>query len=269
VTGPAWDGEGQDPWLPRRLSALLAASAAERDIYAIVWDALSSWLIVTARRVLGGRIPDPDAIFAQAPAWERHVTDIITQGVIPVMDAAYRGLFGSDFTWRERPAVASYLAGVRNRLVGIPGETFDLVSGQIAAGVTLGESIPEITDRVDEVLSLTDSERWPNRAVVIARTETLGALNGSRQDAFVAFDDETDVSMEKMWLSTIDLRTRPAHVLADLQRVPISTPFMVGGEALMTPGDPTGSAANVIQCRCTSLLLEPGENVDLSHRQLK
>lgn len=267
MTRPVWDGEGEDPWLPERLESILDADTAERAVYESVWSILSAWLVATSRRVLGGVVPDPDAIFAQVPSWERDVADLIARTIIPIMDRAYAELFGGDFSWRERPAVLDYLAGVRNRLVRIPGEVFDLVSGQIAAGVTLGEGIPEIAERVEDVLSTTDSERWPNRAVVIARTEALGALNGSRADAFSAFADEEDVEMERMWLSTIDSRTRPTHVLADGQRTGVTDPFMVGGFPLMFPGDPSGPPQEVIQCRCTTLLLEKGEIVDLSHRQ--
>jgi hypothetical protein len=269
VTRPAWDGDGEDPWLPHRLDSLLNAESAERLVYETVWAELAAWLVTLSRRVLGGVVPQPDVVFSMMPAWERAVSDIIVTAIIPIMDRAYAELFGRDFSWRERPNVVSYLAGVRNRLAGVPGEVFDLVSGQIAAGVTLGEGIPEISDRVEVVLSTTDTERWPNRAVVIARTETLGALNGSRTDAFQAFGAETEEELERMWLSTIDTRTRPTHVLADQQRTGLTEPFMVGGFALMSPGDPAGPAAEVIQCRCTTLLLEKGENVDMSNRQMK
>lgn len=269
MTRPVWDGDGEDPWLPHRLDSLLNVESAERLVYESVWSTLSAWLVATSRRVLGGVVPDPDAVFSMMPAWERAVSDLIVTAILPVMDRAYAELFGSGFSWRERPNVISYLAGVRNRLVRIPGEVFDLISGQIAAGVTLGEGIPEISGRVEAVLSTTDSERWPNRAVVIARTETLGALNGSRADAFQAFADETDDEMERMWLSTIDTRTRPTHVLADQQRTGVNEPFMVGGFALMFPGAPDGPAQEVIQCRCTTLLLEKGEHVDMSNRQMR
>lgn len=248
MTQPVWNGQGDDPWLPQRLESILDADSAERSVYEAVWSILSSWLVATSRRVLSGAIPQPDEIFTQVPSWERAVGDLIATTIIPVMDLAYDRLFGESFSWRERPAVLSYLAGVRNRLVRIPNEVFDLVSGQIAAGVTLGEGIPEIAQRVDDVLSITKSERWPNRAVVIARTESLGALNGSRADAFTMLAEESDEEMERMWLSTIDSRTRPTHVLADGQRVGINDPFIVGGFPLMFPGDPTGPAQEVIQC---------------------
>lgn len=257
MSRPVWDGDGEDPWLPHRLESILDVETAERSIYEAVWAALSAWLTATARRVLGGGIgPNPDVIFSRAPAWERDVADLIVRVIIPVMDRSYRDLFGGDFSWRERPNVINYLTGVSNRLTGIPNEVFDLVGGQIAAGVTLGEDIPAISRRVEGVLDVTDSERWPNRAVVIARTETLGALNGSRADAFAAFAEEEDVEMERMWLSTIDTRTRPTHVLADQQRVGMTEPFMVGGFALMFPGDPSGPAQEVIQCVPAETMVE-------------
>lgn len=275
MTGPVWDGEGKDPWLPERLNAALNAAKAERTIYEAVWDALSSWLVATARRVLRGPVPEPEAIFAQAPAWESAVGRIIETAILPVMGWAYAEIFGEGYEWRDRPNVITYLAGVKNRMVRTPEEVFDLVAGQIAAGVTLGEGIPELAERVDEVLSTTKTERWPNRAVVVARTEALGALNGSRADAFEAFaeEDEGDVEYERMWLATIDHRTRPTHGRpprgADGQRVGIGEPFMVGGFPLMFPGDPSGPAQEVIQCRCTTLLLEKGESVNLADRQMR
>lgn len=268
MNGPVWDGEGVDPWLPARLNALLNAADAERSIYEAVWEALSSWLTTTSRRVMRGPTISPEAIFSAAPEWNRWIEEIIETAILPVMSWAYEGIYGPGYDWQARPSVVMYLMGVKNRMVRTPEEVFDLVSGQLAAGVTLGEGIPELTERVDQVLSLTDTERWPNRAVVIARTEALGALNGSRQDAFTSFDEETEEDLERMWLSTIDSRTRPSHVLADGQRTGLTDPFMVGGSALLFPGDPSGPAAEVIQCRCTTLLLEVGENVNLADRQL-
>ncbi len=265
---PVWDGEGEDPWLPARLQALMDAGTAEQSIYEVVWNALSSWLVTTTRRVMRGPTIDTEAILAQEPAWQARIEQIIDQGILPVMSWAYEGIFGKDYDWRDRPNVIQYLTGVRNRLSHEPQETFDLVAGQIAAGVTLGEGMPELTDRVSEVLSVTDSARWPNRAVTIARTETMGALNGSRADAFQAFAEEGGEGMERLWLATSDLRTRESHRLVDGDRVGLTDPFIVGGFPLMFPGDPSGPPQEVINCRCTTLLLEIGENVDLSRRQL-
>lgn len=272
MTQPVWDGDGRDPWLPARLDARLEAASVERDIRAAVWSALSDWLIQLSRRVLRGddRPPNPDAIWAAAPLW-REAVDLILAGEIwKALGRAFVRVLGGDYQWDSRPAMVRYLAEVRNRLVRVPDEVYDLVAGQVAAGVNLGEGIPKLAARVDDVLSTTGSERWPNRATVIARTETIGALNAGRSDAFVAVaEEDPDTRYERIWLSTDDARTRPTHDLADGQRVPLASPFIVGGFALMFPGDPTGPPQEVIQCRCTALLVEEGESVDLSNRQMQ
>lgn len=266
---PVWDGKGHDPWLPQRVNALLDAQDAEDEIYASVWEQLAAWLVATTRRILAGPVPQPEAVFAAAPAWAKAVDTIILDSIIPVMSWAYEELFGPEYAWQSRGSVLTYLAGVRNRLSGVPDEVFNMVAGQLAAGVTLGEGIPQLAQRVEETLSPEQSARWPNRAVRIARTESMGALNGSRNDAFEAYAEDSDEQLERLWLATADERTREAHRLADQTRSPVGQPFAVGGEFLMFPGDPRGSAENVINCRCTTLLVAVGEDLDVSDRQFK
>lgn len=273
MTGPVWDGKGIDPWLPARLQARAETAQIERDIRRAVWAALSDWLVQVARRVLrSGARPDLDAVHALAPLWRESVHRIV-QGVIhDAFGLAYAKLLGDDYGWDNRVAVSRYLAEVTNRMVRIPDEVFDLVAGQVSQGVNLGEGIPKLAARVDNVLSRTESERWPNRATVVARTETIGALNAGRADAFRAFEDERDEDepeLEKMWLATDDGRTRPHHREAEGQRVPVDKPFVVGGFELMFPGDPSGPPQEVIQCRCVMLLVEHGESVDMSNRQMR
>jgi len=231
------------------------------------WAALSGWLVETARRVLRGQRPDLEVIWARTPAWAAAVDQVVRGAVRPAMGSAYEVLLGREFPWEQRAFSSAYLAEVRNRLVRVPDEVYDLVAGQVAQGVNLGEGIPEIARRVDDVLSTTASERWPNRATVVARTEAIGALNAGRFDAFRAVAEETGDEFEKVWLATIDNRTRPSHRSADGQRVPVGEPFEVGGFKLEFPGDPNGPPQEIVQCRCTLLLVEPGETTDMSNRQ--
>jgi hypothetical protein len=268
-----WDGEGRDPWLPARLDARLEAGEHERAIREVVWAQLSGWLVETGRRVLRGDAsspPDPYAIWARVPAW-RSAVDLIVRGEISAaVGIAFRKLFGVERAWNQRAFVVDYLAEVRNRLVRVPDEVFDLVAHEISVGANLGEGIPKIRDRVDSVLSTTGSDRWPNRATVIARTETIGALNAGRYDAFrMLAERDPELNFERLWLSTDDSRTRHTHDEADGQRVPLGQPFNVGGFELRFPGDPSGPPQEVIQCRCTLLLVEQGESLDLSNRQYR
>jgi hypothetical protein len=262
-----WDGQGIDPWLPERLNARIEAAAVERDLRAAFWAALSDWMVRAARRVLRvGTRPDLDAVWALAPAW-RDAVELIVQGEIwKALDVAYSRILGDGYPWDQRPFAVRYLAEVRNRLVRIPDEVYDLIAGQVAQAVNLGEGIPKIASRVDNILSTSQSDRWPNRATTIARTETIGALNAGRSDAFKIMADDSDEPMEKLWLATTDNRTRATHRAADGQRVPVESTFTVGGFSLAFPGDPIGPAQEVIQCRCTMLLVEHGESVNMSNR---
>ena len=269
MTSP-WTGDGVDPWLPQRLDARLQISQIERDIRTSFWAALSRWLVETARRVLrDDRPPELEAVWARVPAWREAVDLVVSGEIAKAMGVAYAALLGDGYPWDQRPFASRYLAEVRNRLVRVPDEVYDLIAGQVSQGVNLGEGIPKLSARVDNVLSTSASERWPNRATTVARTETIGALNGARYDAFQILAEDDEVPMEKLWLATDDRRTRPTHDAADGQRVPVGDTFTVGGFQLSFPGDPTGPAQEVINCRCTMLLVEQGEGVDMSNRQMR
>ena len=84
------------------------------------------------------------------------------------------------------------------------------------------------------------------RAALIARTETHGAANAG---AFAAAA-ETGLLMDKEWISAEDERTRDDHASANGQIVGKDDAFDIGGESMMFPGDPSGSAGQVINCRC-------------------
>ena len=59
--------------------------------------------------------------------------------------------------------------------------------------------------------------------------------------------------MLKVWKTMGDDNVRPAHQDAELDYVdgiPLDEPYIVDGEELWWPGDPSGSDGNVINCRC-------------------
>lgn len=144
------------------------------------------------------------------------------------------------FDWKS--SVIRYLREVDNRIVGINRTTEAAVRQALVEGVSADESIRKIAGRVREVFS----EATQVRSVVIARTEVIGASN------YGAFDGYRQGGAEKKgWLATRDERVRDAHAQADGQVVELAQPFLVDGEPLMYPGDPSGSPGNVIQCRCT------------------
>ena len=130
---------------------------------------------------------------------------------------------------------------------------------ELSQAITLGESIPQITRRIINVSCGTAQTAKGKRAEArrIARTETIRALNQGKHLAALQASEEYDIPMNKKWLSVADERTRTTppdefdHAKMNGVTVGLKEAFIVGGEELQYPGDPNGSAANVIHCRCT------------------
>jgi hypothetical protein len=87
----------------------------------------------------------------------------------------------------------------------------------------------------------------------IVRTEATNAANYATEQAALNLFPGAD--MTKTWKSGFDARVRDAHRAANGQVVPFNSKFSVGGESLQRPGDPNGSASNVINCRCSMIVL--------------
>jgi len=87
------------------------------------------------------------------------------------------------------------------------------------------------------------------QALRLVRTETTRAANyGVEQSALSVFPGE---NLIKEWSTSIDGRERDWHAQANGQKVPNNDSFIVGGEAIMRPGE--GSALNVVNCRCSAI----------------
>jgi hypothetical protein len=84
------------------------------------------------------------------------------------------------------------------------------------------------------------------RSRVISRTESHSASNASSQMAAKA----SGLPMQKEWIASGGERTRENHLIAHGQIVAMDEPFVVGMDLLMQPGDMSGSAEEVINCRC-------------------
>lgn len=107
--------------------------------------------------------------------------------------------------------------------------------------------------QIDTAVSRMQARVLRYRGQVIARTESINALRAGQHEAIEQALDLGDVDRRDTfheWDAAGDARVRRTHAAADGQRRPIDEPFIVAGERLRYPGDPNGSAANIIQCRC-------------------
>lgn len=148
-------------------------------------------------------------------------------------------------------------------------ERFNRVSQQIAAErVTLVQGTAKATlvnifkrfssdpefmvmneREAQRILRQKFSQYSKSQAERLIRTEATNAAN------YATLESATDMfgqeQLQKEWMAAVDGRERPAHRIADGQIVDFKERFTVGGQLLFHPGDPAGSARNVINCRCS------------------
>jgi hypothetical protein len=146
----------------------------------------------------------------------------------------------------------SYLTDTANRMVATTEGTWARARAQLIEGFSAGESIEELSSRL-----MTISDWSERRAATVARTEIIAASNAGSLAEMRAFQPDAS----KVWLATMDSRTREAHREADGETVLLDGTFTVGGEELDFPGDPSGSPENVINCRCSLLYNVPRESL--------
>jgi hypothetical protein len=106
--------------------------------------------------------------------------------------------------------------------------------------IALQNAIYEIVQRSQQFY------KW--QALRIARTETTFASAYAAMRAA----SQSNFEMTKEWVAAKDDRTRKDHRLENGQIVDFNDPFIMNdGSQLQYPGDPKGTASQVINCRCT------------------
>lgn len=135
-------------------------------------------------------------------------------------------------------------------------------TAEITAGIIQGEAIGKIANRVQ---NLSDANR--SGAIRNARTAVTGAQNAGRQASY-SQAKEMGLQLRKRWIATKDNRTRHAHAMLDGQTVDMDKPFEIEGQKLMFPGDPTGLARLVWNCRCTMRTVEK-EGIEAEPRKMR
>jgi hypothetical protein len=139
-------------------------------------------------------------------------------------------------------AAERYLAQMRNSYDQIGDHLWATARTQLSEGFDAGESIPQLADRLRASAGLS-----ARSAVLVARTSVIDASNNGS----ISMARVSGLEMQKEWIATPDLRTRPTHLEADGQRVDLADPFIVGGHAADYPADPSLPPSERYRCRCT------------------
>lgn len=138
------------------------------------------------------------------------------------------------------------------KITGINRITQSRIADQLKLGLESGEGLAELTARIRNVTGFNI-----HKSQGIARTQTAGAIGSGRHVGMQQAGIEV-----KVWLTSGDEHVRDTHKDAGkryARGIPLNEPFVVGGDFLMHPGDPGGSPANVINCRCVELAGKAGE----------
>lgn len=225
----------------------------EAALTPLVLAALTAWLALVLPVVMATAVPNPAAMFQFERFWIEQVDRLM-----PVLARLAR--FGWSRTGRELgnrvafdpqdPYLTEILAMTRNLLVRVPDRVYREVIRSLAAGRDKGEDLARLRQRVENVLNINGSENWPNRALVIARTETARFTEAGALAAARRIEQSERSMILKRWDDRDDDQVRRSHVSVDNQLRRLGEPFQVGRSSMQQPLDPRGGAAEVVNCRC-------------------
>ena len=137
-------------------------------------------------------------------------------------------------SYDEAAARALELVEHEGRTPVHPFDDWEVIRGQGTVGIELLRQVPDLVRGDKEGAAVTE------------RTEAHGAANNGANEAA----KELGVAYMREWIAAADKRTRQSHIDAEVQRVGPDEPFIVGGAALMYPGDPNAPPEETINCRC-------------------
>lgn len=132
---------------------------------------------------------------------------------------------------------------------------------ELTQGILQGESNQNIAKRLEKVFGMDK-----NASIRNARTMTTSAECAGRLDSYKRAE-KMGIGLTKIWMATLDDRTRHEHRLLDGQRKEIDEPFEVDGYELMFPADPAGEPFLVYNCRCTTISQVKGFEYDINENR--
>lgn len=123
-------------------------------------------------------------------------------------------------------------------------------SGELTTDYQLGKAIQksfeQSIDARKETIAITETQI---SSEYLRYIETQGIMQ-------LASEAQVPIVFQKTWGAILDNKTRKSHVLADGQSRNINSPYNVGNELMLIPGDTSlgASLENIINCRCSSVV---------------
>jgi len=188
----------------------------------------------------------------------RGKTDPVREAAVADYFAAFGQVaarYGVRANWTlTNPLFAAQLDKVASNITAISDTTREQVRAVIAKAYEDGLSVPDTASAIRDYAGFISE----SRAVLIARTEFAGLVNGGSLAATSVVAEATESTYWKIWLTApgAEYPRHEDYEGLDGQTVPLDGVFDVGGEQLAYPGDPDGEPAEVCNCRCDLLYTE-------------
>ena len=237
--------------------------------------------------------PDPAGVEQSSNWWDLIADTVIVGGLLAFWASTYRAACEAlGITAPEPPAsdAAPDAAAEPDRAaLNIVAEATGLTVAELRLNLNMVDTTPAAADLATTVR--TDAAYTPARlAATLATTlnssdsaelravaaEALAADSPLIRDyalaqsynaaalqnhAALTAASHSDGPLEKVFLATLDAKTRKTHWAADGQRVPIDGKFQVGRAHLEYPGDRSGPPEEWKNCRCRVGVLAPDEDI--------
>ena len=144
---------------------------------------------------------------------------------------------------------------ISNGLYSHLGEDVASLKKHIASEVSRGISTGMTFNQIAQQISFKMSGTYNNSGGSLAYAKRIARTEGHRIQCQAGMDachkaKDMGADVVKQWDSTLDAKTRESHAMVDQEIKEIDEKFSNG---LMFPGDPSGGAAEVVNCRCALL----------------
>lgn len=144
---------------------------------------------------------------------------------------------------------------ISNGLYNHMGEDISGLKKHIASELSRGISTGMTFNQIAQQLSFKMIGTYNNSGGSLAYAKRIVRTEGHRIQCQAAMDacykgKEMGADVVKQWDSTLDAKTRESHAQVDGEIKDLDEKFSNG---LMFPGDPSGGAAEVVNCRCALL----------------
>lgn len=199
------------------------------------------------------KAPDAGDVFdlaAEIEKFEQRFLSVVREAVGEAGQDELNGL-GVDMDFdMDRPEVKKAIEKLLKEVSEKTNKTtFEQLTELFEQVADDGVGTAEIVKRLNKYF---DGRKSTHQLERIARTTMTGANGAGDVTAW----GQSGVVEKHAWISALQPgRTREDHAEAHGQERDLDKPFDVGGEKLDYPGDPKGSAGNIINCLCSQIAI--------------